>query len=114
MDNITTAKIVKKHIAPLFFLFLQLNPKDMKKSLVIGGSNGIGLSIAIELQKVCQVVTVVDKVSNPLLDRFENIRFHQANLLEADYSFLEDAPDIDTLVSADDVGSLDQSQSISD
>ena len=66
--------------------------------MVIGGGNGIGLSIALELQKRSRLVTVVDKEPNPLLDRFENIRFCQANLLEKDYGFLEDQNDIDTLV----------------
>lgn len=70
----------------------------MKESLVIGGSNGIGLSIALELTKVCQVVTIIDKQHNPLIDGYDNIRFHQVNLLDADYSFLENYKDIDTLV----------------
>ena len=70
----------------------------MKETLVIGGSNGIGLSIALELQKTSQMVTIVDKEHNPMLDEYANIRFHQANLLDPDYTFLEDYKDIDTLV----------------
>ena len=70
----------------------------MKETLVIGGSNGIGLSIALELQKTSQMVTIVDKEHNPMFDKFANIRFHQANLLDPDYTFLEDYKDIDTLV----------------
>ena len=71
---------------------------SMNESLVIGGGNGIGLSIALELQQRCRLVTVVDREYNSLLDGFDNIRFCQANLLENDYSFLEGLHDIDTLV----------------
>ena len=71
---------------------------SMKESLVIGGSNGIGLSIALELRKACQIVTIVDKEHNPMLDGYDNIRFRQVNLLGTDYSFLEDYKTIDTLV----------------
>ena len=70
----------------------------MKAASVIGGSNGIGLAIALELQKRGGLVHVVDKERNPLFDGFSNIRFHQANLLDTDYSFLDECNDIDTLV----------------
>ena len=70
----------------------------MKESLVIGGSNGIGLAIALELQKKGHFVHVVDKVKNDTLDQYDNIRFCQANLLNTDFSFLEQYKDIDTLV----------------
>lgn len=70
----------------------------MKESLVIGGSNGIGLSLALELLKKGYLVHVVDKVKNDMLDAYENIRFRQANLLDADFSFLESYQDIDTLI----------------
>ena len=70
----------------------------MKEALVIGGSNGIGLAIVLELQKKCHLVHVVDKVKNDFFDTFNNIRFCQVNLLDSDYSFLEPYKDIDTLV----------------
>lgn len=70
----------------------------MKASLIIGGSNGIGLSIALELQQKGHLVHVVDKVKNDLLDAYDNISFRQANLLDADFSFLESYQDIDTLI----------------
>lgn len=69
----------------------------MKKALVIGGSNGIGLAIALELNKRGCLVDVVDKVGNTLLDE-NSISFCQANLLDTDLSFLERFADIDTLV----------------
>ena len=70
----------------------------MKEALVIGGSNGIGLAIALELQKKGNFVYVVDKAQNNLLNNYNNIRFHQANLLNSDFSFLEQYKGIDTLV----------------
>ena len=47
----------------------------MKEALVIGGSNGIGLAIAMELQKKDILVHVVDKVKNDMLDDYNNILF---------------------------------------
>lgn len=69
----------------------------MKKALVIGGSNGIGLAIALELKKRGCLVNVIDKVNNTLLDE-SGILFYQANLMDNDFSFLEQFKDIDTLV----------------
>ena len=70
----------------------------MKEALVIGGSNGIGLAIALELQKKGSFVHVVDKAPNDMLDNYNTIRFYQANLLDTDFSFLEQYKYIDTLV----------------
>lgn len=70
----------------------------MKEALVIGGSNGIGLAITLELQKKGYFVNVVDKAQNDMLAEYDNIRFCQANLLNSDFSFLEQYKDIDTLV----------------
>lgn len=70
----------------------------MKEALVIGGSNGIGLAIAMELQKKDILVHVVDKVKNDMLDDYNNILFCQANLLDSDFSFLAQFKDIDTLI----------------
>ncbi len=70
----------------------------MKEALVIGGSNGIGLAIALELQKRGCLVHIVDKAPNSLFDTSENLRFRQANLLSTDYTFLEEYNNVDTLV----------------
>lgn len=66
----------------------------MKQALVIGGSNGIGLSIALELQRQGYAVHIVDKERNnePQIDG------EQVNLLNTDFAFLQHYPDIDTLV----------------
>ena len=70
----------------------------MKESLVIGGSNGIGLAITLELQKKGCIVHVVDKTQNDLFGSSNNIHFEQVNLLTTDFSFLENYKNIDTLV----------------
>ena len=70
----------------------------MKKSLVIGGSNGIGLAITMELQKQGYLVHVVDKTQNDLFDSSNNIHFEEVNLLSTDFSFLEHYKGIDTLI----------------
>lgn len=69
-----------------------------KKALIIGGSNGIGLAIVIELSKVYDQVNVVDKVINPMLSNYSNVLSMQVNLLNNDFAFLEDYRDIDTLI----------------
>ena len=66
----------------------------MKQALVIGGSNGIGLSIALELQRQGYAVHVVDKERNGE----SRIDCEQVNLLNTDFAFLQHYPDIDTLV----------------
>lgn len=70
----------------------------MKEALVIGGSNGIGLAITLELHHQGYLVHVVDKSQNDQLGQLENIHFQQVNLLTTDFSFLEDFKSIDTLV----------------
>lgn len=70
----------------------------MKEALVIGGSNGIGLAITLELRNQGYLVHVVDKSQNDQLGQLENIHFQQVNLLTTDFSFLEDFKSIDTLV----------------
>ncbi|MBO7466448.1 MAG: SDR family NAD(P)-dependent oxidoreductase [Bacteroidaceae bacterium] len=71
--------------------------KDSKKALVIGGSNGIGLSIALQLADCCQSVSIVDK-NYPDDTLPENIHITQCNLLNNDFGFLADFDDVDILV----------------
>ena len=68
-----------------------------KKVLVIGGSNGIGLAIALELSKRCSKVVIVDKVE-PSIELPENTTSEIVNLLNDDFSFLEKYSDVDSLV----------------
>lgn len=69
----------------------------MNKCLIIGGSNGIGLSIALLLAQKTRNVTIVDRVQ-PDTKLLDNISYCPVNLLNNDFSFLEDYKDIDTLV----------------
>lgn len=72
----------------------------MKRSLVVGGANGIGLSIATELAARPDVekVYIVDKVAieaeymNPKFEAF------QFDLTQEDYSIFDKFLDIDTLM----------------
>lgn len=72
----------------------------MKRLLVVGGANGIGLSIATEAAKKneCEKIYIVDKVDvapeymNP---KFETFQF---DLTTGDYSFFEQFTDVDSLM----------------
>lgn len=69
----------------------------MKKALIIGGSNGIGLAIAVELSKLCSSLIIADKVE-PEINLPENMKFDKINLLNNDFKFLEKYNDIDCLI----------------
>lgn len=72
----------------------------MKRILVVGGANGIGLSIATELAKkeTVERVYIVDKVA--LAEQYKNIKFENLlfDLTNDDYSFFDQFKDIDTLM----------------
>ena len=72
----------------------------IKRILVVGGANGIGLSIATELAKRDSVekVYIVDKV--PLAEEFQNNKFEafQFDLTNEDYSFFDRFADINALM----------------
>lgn len=72
----------------------------MKRALVVGGANGIGLSIATELAKREDVekIYIVDK-SN-VMEEFYNSKFemYQFDLTQDDYSIFDKFNDIDTLM----------------
>ena len=71
----------------------------MHNVLIIGGSNGIGLSMALLLIKKGHKVTVVDRTPPDInITEKNNLTFVQVNLLEGDYSFIEGCQDIDTLI----------------
>lgn len=81
----------------------------MRKALVVGGANGIGLGIATELanrtgiEKVC----IVDKA--PLSEEYANEKFetYQFDLTQEDYSIFDKFQDIDTLIITAGFGRLD-------
>lgn len=72
----------------------------MKKALVVGGANGIGLSIATELAKREDVekIYIVDKAA--VSEEFMNPKFesHQFDLTLEDYCIFDKFQDIDTLM----------------
>lgn len=72
----------------------------MKRALVVGGANGIGLSIATELaaRQDVEKVYIVDKAA--IAEEFMNPKFdgHQFDLTQEDYSIFDKFQDIDTLM----------------
>lgn len=72
----------------------------IKRILVVGGANGIGLSIATELAKQDSVekVYIVDKA--PLAEEYNNTKFEafQFDLTNDDYSFFDRFIDINALM----------------
>ena len=70
----------------------------MHQSLVIGGSNGIGLAIALELaQKPDSRVLIIDRIA-PDESLPANVEFKMHNLLYGDLTFLPSTNEVDTLV----------------
>mgnify|MGYP000528638723 CR=1 FL=1 len=80
----------------------------MKRALIIGGANGIGLGIATELanRNDIEKVYIVDK--DILSKEFMNSKFEtfQFNLLSNDYSFFNKFNDIDVLMITAGIGKL--------
>lgn len=72
----------------------------MKRILIVGGANGIGLSIATELAKRDEMerVYIVDKVS--VAEEFQHSKFetYLFDLTNNDYSFFDRFKDIDGLM----------------
>ncbi len=72
----------------------------MKRALIVGGANGIGLSIATELSRRSDVekVYIVDKAM--VSDECMHSKFecHQFDLTSEDYSLFDQFGDIDTLM----------------
>ena len=72
----------------------------MKRILVVGGANGIGLSIATELalREGTEKVYIVDKAPLPEEYRKENIENFEFDLTNSDYSLFDRFTDIDGLI----------------
>lgn len=72
----------------------------MKKALVIGGANGIGLSIAVELAKreEYEKIYIVDKAT--ISEENANLKFeyYQFDLTNSDYSIFSRFTDVNTLM----------------
>ena len=72
----------------------------MKRTLIVGGANGIGLSIAMQLAKrdTCEKVYIVDKSSLADEYRHSKVEYLQFDLTNTDYSFFDQFSDIDALM----------------
>ncbi len=72
----------------------------MKRALIVGGANGIGLSIATELAQRTDIekVYIIDKA--PLAEEHQHPKFstYQFDLTQEDYSIFDRFTDIDTLM----------------
>ena len=68
-----------------------------KHALVIGGSNGIGLAISTQLLEENYIVEIADRYKPEGISD-ERCHFHQTNLINKDFSFLQECGVIDTLV----------------
>lgn len=72
----------------------------MKRALIVGGANGIGLSIATELAKRDDVekIYIIDKAVVAEENRQRKFECQQFDLTSEDYSLFDKFEDIDTLV----------------
>jgi short-subunit dehydrogenase len=72
----------------------------MKRVLVVGGANGIGLAIATELasKETCEKVYIVDKSSIPTANIHKKFECCKFDLNSSDYSIFDEFRDIDSLV----------------
>lgn len=72
----------------------------MKKILIVGGANGIGLSIATELAKRSEVkkIYIVDKCLVQEEDNNQKFETYEFDLTNDDYSIFDTFMDIDTLM----------------
>ena len=72
----------------------------MKNVLIVGGANGLGLSIAMQLvsRDTIETVHIVDK--NPLPDEYnvEKVKDYIFDLNQEDYSFFDRFTDVDSLI----------------
>lgn len=69
----------------------------MRSALVVGGSNGIGMAIALELAAMHEEVTIVDKVI-PDIVLPTNIKLREINLLNNRFDFLSEYDNINALI----------------
>lgn len=87
----------------------------MKKALVVGGANGIGLSIATNLANSdYDLVYIVDKTT--VQNKYNNSKFKyiQFDLTAGDYSIFDKLQDIDTLMITAGFGHLELFRNVSE
>lgn len=81
-------------------IFVGVKQKNMKRILIVGGANGIGLSMAHVLAEKAETekVYVVDKAELVEEFRHEKIESVQFDLTSQDYSVFDQFQDIDGLI----------------
>lgn len=84
----------------------------MRDALVVGGANGIGLSIALQLKEYDHVF-IIDKV-RPEMKLPENIIFQQFDLTQTDYGIFNRFHDVSLLMITAGFGQLALFERISD
>ena len=73
----------------------------MRTALIVGGANGIGLSIALQMvqrQDYAKVYIVDRAVPESKYTANEKIESYVFDLTESDYSFFDSFADVDTLM----------------
>ena len=72
----------------------------IKRALIVGGANGIGLAMASELafRETTERVYIVDKAQLEEQFTHHKIESHQFDLTNADYSFFDQFDDINALI----------------
>ena len=85
----------------------------MKRAMIVGGSNGIGMAIALELVAMCEAVTIVDRVL-PNIVLPNNIAFKEINLINNRFEFLLEYDEIDTLIITAGFGRVTRFENITD
>ena len=85
----------------------------MRRALVVGGSNGIGMAIALELATMHEEVTIVDKAV-PDIALPANVALREINLLNNRFEFLSEYDGIDTLVITAGFGRVTRFENIAD
>lgn len=68
----------------------------LHKALIIGGSNGIGLNIAIKVANIAKEVIIIDR-KEPIINLPQNVKYQREDLLLTDFNWLFDYSDIDFL-----------------
>lgn len=81
--------------------------------MIVGGSNGIGMAIALELAAMCEAVTIVDRVL-PNIVLPNNIAFKEINLINNRFEFLLEYDEIDTLIITAGFGRVTRFENITD
>lgn len=86
----------------------------MKKTLIVGGANGIGLSIATVLANMeeTEKIFIIDKVDIAKENLHQKFEFHQFDLTESDYSIFDYFNDIDSLIITAGFGRLELFENI--